>query len=155
MSDVASAPVGQVVRVARVVGGQVEKVWAVFNDAATHPSWWGKTEKLQHVESTMDVRTGGLYRIRFRTPAGEEQTASGRFLEVSPPARLAFGWMLAVGTGAERETRVTLEFADLKDGTTRVTATHEGLPSQTAASRHLAGWHDMLQDLAIHFATAG
>jgi uncharacterized protein YndB with AHSA1/START domain len=155
MRDTTQAPpVGIVIRAARVVPARPEQIYRALTDAALMPKWWGKTEKAVLLACEMDVRAGGRFRFALRTEKGAEDTVSGSYIQVSPPHKLAFSWSSEKPQDAVADTRVTVDLLDLKDGTTRVVITHEGLPSPAASNIYSAGWHNMLQDMSLHFVGA-
>ena len=154
MDETMQAHHGIVIRAARVVPARPNEVYRVFTDAALMPKWWGKTEKADLLACEMDVRAGGRFRFALRTEKGGEDAVTGHYIEVSPPHKLAFSWSSEKPQDAIVDTRVTVDFLDLKDGTTRVVITHEGLPSPAAGSIYSAGWHNMLQDMSLHFVGA-
>jgi uncharacterized protein YndB with AHSA1/START domain len=154
MDETIQAHHGIVVRAARVVPARPEEVYRMFTDAALIPKWWGRTDKVVLLACETDTRAGGLFRFALRTEKGAEDAVTGHYFEVSPPHKLAFSWTSEKPQDRIADTRVTVEFLDLMDGTTRVVVTHEGLPSPAASSIYSAGWHDMLQDMSLHFIGA-
>ena len=68
----------------------------------------------------------------------------GRFLEIDRPKRLVFTWSSEY---AGEDSRVTLEFEAQQDRT-RLTLTHERLPSKKAIEMHTQGWSAILDKLA-------
>ena len=69
----------------------------------------------------IDLRPGGKFRYVWRKPSGTEMGMGGRFVEVTPPARLVHVEVFDEDwTGGE--TRVTTEFEE-HDGVTTVTMT--------------------------------
>lgn len=142
-----------VVRVARVIGGPRPDVYRAWTDPATKPTWWGKTARGELSVCEMDVRVGGHYRYEMRLPGAETpEVAAGQHIEVSPPQRHVFTWPLNPDGSGEGETVVTIEFVDLRDGTTRGVVTHEGITDTRVATVSRATWSNMLQDLSILFA---
>lgn len=141
-------------RAARVVPASPADVFRALTDSQQMAAWWGKTEKASLSACDLDVRYGGQFRLVIRTAAGSEDAVNGAYFEVDPPYRLAFTWSSEKPSDAVVDTRVTIELLDLKDGTTRVVLTQDGLPAPHVVSVYSAGWHDMLQDLGMHFAAA-
>ncbi len=154
---------GQTVRAARVVPATPAVAYQACTDAASMATWWGHTENATLFLCEADVRVGGHYRYGIRSASGKEEMVSGSFLEVYPGSRLVFSWTDTVAgkdggkdagkdaTEVVHESRVTIDLLDLKDGTTRVVITHQGLPT-AEANRYNAGWHDLIQDLTLHLA---
>src|SRR5512132_3470426 len=154
MDETIQAHHGIVVRAARVVPARPEEVYRMFTAAALIPKWWGRTDKVVLLACETDARAGGLFRFALRTEKGAEDAVTGHYFEVSPPHKLAFSWTSEKPQDRIADTRVTVEFLDLMDGTTRVVVTHEGLPSPAASSIYSAGWHNMLQDMNLYLVGA-
>ncbi len=143
---------GQTIRAARVVPATPAQAYQACTDAASMATWWGHTANATLFLCEADPRVGGQYRYGIRSAAGKEEMVSGRFLEIYPGARLVFTWIWKDDAEVEHEGRVSMDFQDLKDGTSRVIITHQGVPA-AAASRYAAVWHDLIQDLTLHLAS--
>jgi len=85
----------------------------------------------------LDVRVGGRYRIRFRTPDGEEHEVGGAYEEVQPQSRLVFSW--AWHSTPERVSRVTVTLRPDGDGTV-LDLLHERFFDDQARANHERGW---------------
>lgn len=141
------------IRVARVIGAPRDAVYQAWTDPARKPTWWGKSARGELTVCEMDVRVGGRYRYEMRLPETDSPgVAAGEHTEVSPPQRLVFTWPANTDGSGEGETSVTVEFVDLRDGTTRGVVTHEGVVDQRVATIYRATWANMLQDLGKLFA---
>lgn len=151
MESTASPP-AITIRVARVIGGLQAEVYRAWTDAATKPTWWGKSGRGELTRCEMDVRVGGRFRYEMRMPNATAEAASGEYVEVSPPQRLIFTWPANPDGSGEGETSVTFEFVDLRDGTTRCVVTHQGIVDQRIATTYRAAWSNVLQDLGMLFA---
>jgi uncharacterized protein YndB with AHSA1/START domain len=92
----------------------------------------------------LDVRVGGTYRIRFRTPDGEEHEVGGRYEEVEPPRRLVFSW--AWHTTPERVSRVCVALRPVPGGT-ELDFLHERFFDRAARDNHERGWLGTLAKL--------
>jgi uncharacterized protein YndB with AHSA1/START domain len=150
MLDTKHAHAGLTIRAARVVPARPEEVYRLLTDASLMPTWWGKTEKATLFACEIDARAGGRFRYGVRTRTGTEDVVYGSYTEVSPPHKLAVLWSSERPQDRILDTHVTIDLFDLKDGTTRVVITHEGLPSPSVTSVYSAGWHNMLQDMSLH-----
>lgn len=142
------------VRAARVVPASPASVWRALTDAASLQAWWGKTEKAEMSVCEIDPRAGGRFNFGMHLPRGGARVVSGVYSGWAEPRRLVFGWSASEPAAVVDDTAVIVDLVDLKDGSTRVVITHEGLPSRAAANRYSAGWHYMLQDMSLHFARA-
>jgi uncharacterized protein YndB with AHSA1/START domain len=63
------------------------KVWAAYT-RPEHLQQWLSTPDWPMELCEVDLRGGGTYRYRWRSPTGESFGFSGEFLEVEPPSRL-------------------------------------------------------------------
>jgi uncharacterized protein YndB with AHSA1/START domain len=153
MQTTAAPGPGILIRVARVIGAPAAEVYRAWTDPAIKPSWWGRTERGQLTACEMDVRVGGRFHYEMRAAdPGAPAVAAGQHLEVSPPNRLVFTWPGRPDGEEEGQTKVTLEFVDLRDGTSRGVVTQEGVRDQRVATVYRSAWANVLQDLACHFA---
>jgi uncharacterized protein YndB with AHSA1/START domain len=120
---------------------------AVF-DAWTNPQvmrrWWHAGRDWDTAVAEADLRIGGKLRVVMRTPDGTEYGGGGEYIEIDPPARLAFSWRW---DGDQNSSLIELDFHE-EDGTTRVALTHSGLPSEESAKSHTEGWQEALENLA-------
>ncbi len=140
---------GLTVHTARVIGAPAETLYHAWVDPTVVKSWWGVTEKGKLIACELDVRVGGTLFLAMSVPAASgQQVANGTFLEVGEGRRLVFSW--STDQGQIKDSRVSIEFTDLRDGSSRATVVHEGLPTPTVAVSQRAGWSDALQDLAIY-----
>ncbi|WP_428662992.1 SRPBCC family protein [Reyranella sp.] len=106
-------------------------------DAWTRPElfrqWWApKSSPVPLLSCEMDVRTGGGYRLAFGQDAANSMAFFGRYLDVSPPARLV--WTNEESTDAA-VTTVTFEEGE---GRTRLVL-QERYPSKQAVDEACAG----------------
>jgi uncharacterized protein YndB with AHSA1/START domain len=120
-----------------------EKIYAAWTDPQQIAVWFGPgPSETLHAEA--DARVGGRFRIRFRTPDGEEHDVSGSYREVAPNEKLVFTW--AWRSTPERESLVTIALR--KDGgDTLLTLTHEQFFDEVARDSHLQGWTGVLEKL--------
>lgn len=139
---------GQTIRVARVVPAAADVVYAAWTQPARAKQWWGETEKSKLIACEIDLRAGGTYLYAVQKAGqGGQSVATGVFREVFPPRQLVFSWN--VEQPQVRDSTVTIEFADLRDGSCRVSVVHQGLPDRTLAVAQQCAWADILQDLAV------
>ena len=106
-------------------------------DAWTRPElfkqWWApKSSPVPLLSCEMDVRTGGGYRLAFGQDAANSMAFFGKYLDVSPPARLV--WTNEESADAAV---TTVTFAE-NDGRTRLVL-QERYPSKEALDEACAG----------------
>jgi uncharacterized protein YndB with AHSA1/START domain len=104
------------------------------------------------VSAEMDVRVGGAWRRRMRSPEGSEHISRGVYREIVRPERLVFTfcWEQGGAPGHGPETVVTLTFADLGDGRTEFVLRQEGFATVAGRDDHQRGWSGALDRLADH-----
>ncbi|MGD0716388.1 MAG: SRPBCC family protein [Gaiellaceae bacterium] len=79
-----TTPTDLEIEVERMFDAPRERVFAVFNDPALIPEWWGATTSVDE----MDVRPGGSWRFVTRNPNGYEMAFRGTYREVTAPERV-------------------------------------------------------------------
>ena len=130
-------------QVRRTIDARPEEVWAAWTEADMLAAWFAPGVMRAEVLA-LDVRVGGLYRIRMTGGEGEH-IVSGAFTEVNPIERLAMTWSWE--DGLSKDTRVTVSFAPREAGT-EITILHEGLPTEDAVNQHRQRWNGCLDNLA-------
>jgi uncharacterized protein YndB with AHSA1/START domain len=99
--------------VTRTLNAPRERVWQVLTQPGHFESWL----PAKPGTAILDVRTGGSWQATVISAAGEQIALTGRYDEVSEPARLV---MTVPGDAV---TAITL--VDAPDGTTEVTYTFD------------------------------
>lgn len=132
----------------RVFSGPRDLVFRLWTDPAHLIHWWGpRGFRTLHCE--IDLRPGGIWRIKTRAPDGMEFSSYGVFHEIVPPERLVFSHSFDFpGKPLGPSTLVTLRFLE-ENGETRI-AFHQGI-FDTIADRdgHQEGWSsafDLIDD---------
>ena len=93
--------------------------------------------------ATVELRAGGSYRWQV-TPS---HAAGGTVREVDPGRRVVFGWgWLGDDVLPPDASTVTVTVEPTESGS-RVTLTHEGLPTQEQVDGHAEGWDHYLERL--------
>jgi uncharacterized protein YndB with AHSA1/START domain len=141
---------------ARTVNGPARLVFEAWTRADLLKQWWApKSFPVTLLSCETDPRVGGRYRLEFGYE-GSIMEFFGRYLEVTPPSRLA--WTNEEGEGGEQITTVTF---DETDGKTRVVvhelyATKEALDEAIATgSAGIDGMPEQLGQLDELLATLG
>ncbi|HEY2613516.1 MAG TPA: SRPBCC domain-containing protein [Reyranella sp.] len=129
------------------------RVFAAWTDARAASRWW-VPQDCTPLSCEMDVRPGGAWRRRMRTPDGTVITKWGVYREVVVPERLVFTYRTESAGVTDSETLVTVTFADLGDRT-RLTLRHTAFESDAARRDHQGGWTGVLERLATFIATEG
>jgi uncharacterized protein YndB with AHSA1/START domain len=128
--------------VTRTINAPPHIVFQAWIEAELFRRWWvPESLGLELLSCELDVRVGGTYRLVFRHPAAPEPMAfHGRYLEVTPPSRLA--WTNEEAGGAGSVTTVTFEE---NAGRTQLVV-HELYPSKEALDEAISSesisWSD-------------
>jgi DNA-binding transcriptional ArsR family regulator len=122
-----------------VIAAPLDAVWSLLSDQGRVTRWMG-------VSAAFDLVPGGAYRLEV-VPG---QVASGEFVELEPPLRLAhtWGWEgYARATVPPGSTIVSYELVGVPAGTL-LRLRHHHLPSVRSAGSHDRGWGHYLPRLA-------
>jgi uncharacterized protein YndB with AHSA1/START domain len=127
----------------RRIAAPPAKVYQAWTDPQKMMRWYAPAgADTLHAET--DARVGGRFRVRMRTPDGEEHDVSGVYREVMPDQKLVFTWTWRSKPEWESLVTVTLR----RDGdATLLTLTHEQLPDETERDEHRTGWSGALDKL--------
>jgi uncharacterized protein YndB with AHSA1/START domain len=137
----------------RDIAAPRDRVFAAWTDARQASRWWAPQD-FTTLSCEMDVRPGGAWRRRIRTPGGAVVTKHGVYREVTAPERLVFTYITEGATGTvDPETLVTVTFADL-GGRTRLTLRHTRFETDAARIDHQGGWTSALDHFAAFIAAA-
>lgn len=131
-------------RLTRVIQADPAKVFEGWTDPK-QLNLWSAPEPMA-VESEIDLRIGGRYRILMKGSDGGVFTAVGEYQEIDPPNRLRYTWKWEEEGNDYYDTLVTVEFHDL-GGATEVVLVHELFPDAEIAGKHDEGWTSCLTRL--------
>jgi uncharacterized protein YndB with AHSA1/START domain len=128
-----------------------ERVFAAWIDARQASRWW-LPQDFTTLSCKMDVRPGGEWRRRMRSPSGAVVTKFGVYREIVAPERLVFTYVTEYADSAiDPETLVTVTFADLGERT-RLTLHHTAFQAETARNGHEGGWASCLERFSAFVA---
>jgi uncharacterized protein YndB with AHSA1/START domain len=129
----------------RIVAAAPSVVFTAFSDAVELAKWWGP-RGFTTPSIEFEARVGTSYRIEMQPPDGDHFYLTGVFLEVDPPARLAYTFVWEEPDPDDVENRVGLSFRDLGESTEVVLM--QG-PFKTPERRtlHCDGWTDAFDRL--------
>jgi uncharacterized protein YndB with AHSA1/START domain len=124
----------------RIVPAAPSVVFTAFSDALELAKWWGP-RGFTTPSIEFEPRVGESYRIEMQPPEGDHFFLTGVFLEVAPPARLAYTFVWEEPDPDDVENSVGLSFRDLGESTEVVLI--QG-PFKTPERRtlHCDGWKD-------------
>jgi len=128
----------------------VFKVWT----APEHLARWWAPQGFELIETRIDVRAGGAWLRRMRSPEGSVHVKRGVYREVVAPERLVFTYADEEDGALGPETLVTVSFAE--EGTqTRLTLRQELFTTVALRDGHGFGWGSALERFAAYLETAG
>ena len=123
-----------------------DRVFAAWTQPEQLIKWWGP--KGVHIpQYRIDLREQGEWETTMRNTDGGEFFVSGKYLEISPPARLVFTWAWRNDGVRGHETTVTVEFTETESGT-EVALTQTLFESNESRDLHNEGWDSSLDCLA-------
>jgi len=118
-------------------------------------TWWGSDDFYHVRDWKADLRVGGHWSLSVHTPDGNIFPASGEFLEIDSPGKIAltrrYDWdNPRLG---RRVTTVTYRMDPIPNGT-HVTVRHEGFAGcRESAYEHETGWTHFLDWLQAYLET--
>jgi uncharacterized protein YndB with AHSA1/START domain len=113
--------------IARTFNGPARLVFEAWTKPELFKRWWvPKSIGMSLLSCEMDVRVGGNYRLVFGQEASKTMAFFGKYLEVTPHARLV--WSNEEDDGGEAITTVTFE----EKGGQTLLVLHELYPSKEA-----------------------
>jgi uncharacterized protein YndB with AHSA1/START domain len=137
--------------ITRVLNAPRHLVFEAWTQPEQLAAWWGP-KGFVNVDWAMDVRPGGAWYRRMRSPEGELFTKRGVYREVEAPARLVFTYVNQWADGTvDEETLVTVTFEE-EGGRTRLTLRHTGFATVEARDAHEGGWSSCLERFSEHLA---
>jgi uncharacterized protein YndB with AHSA1/START domain len=137
---------GLVLRLKRILPAPRAAVYRAVSDAGELAKWWGpRGFTAPSVEFA--PRSGGSYRIAMQPPDGDLFHLAGEFLEVAPPAHLAYTFRWDPPDPDDRQTVVTLSLQD-RGERTEVLLTQGEFATEERRALHEAGWTDSFRRLA-------
>jgi uncharacterized protein YndB with AHSA1/START domain len=129
-----------------------ERVFAAWTDVQQASRWW-LPRGFTTLACEIDLRVGGVWRRRMRSPDGAVILKHGVWREITAPERLVFTYNTEHADGSvDPETLVTLSFADLGGNRTRMTLSHTAFESDFAQADHERGWIGSIDRLAAFIA---
>jgi len=141
----------------RFIRATREKVFDAFVTPELMGAW--NCPRGLAVQASADARVGGVYRLQMSARDGSRFVASGQYVELQRPARLAYTWSWE-GAGPLPAGLNTLVEVDLlaRDGGTELRMRHSGFPAAAVRDSHGQGWTSSLSrlnDLLDPQGTAG
>ncbi|MDA8249129.1 MAG: SRPBCC family protein [Rhodospirillales bacterium] len=115
-TDIGAGSTTRSLTISRTFAAPRRRVFQAWSSAG-HMQRWFCPEGLTVPQAEIDFRPGGVCAICMRAPDGEEFWSRGYYIEISPPDRLVFASVVAIG-GVERfSARTTVTFENDAGGT--------------------------------------
>ena len=124
-------------------------VYAALTRPEMMAQWWG-CEEAAVLRAEADVRSGGRFRVMFRTLGGVDCDCSGVYREVEGNRRLVFTWRWT--HAPDDETLVTMALRPIAQGT-ELMLTHAHFHDDATRNEHQSGWAGELHKLG-HLVSA-
>ena len=122
----------------RVITALPDQVFATFTDPAGQREFYGKDDSGWIVESTCDLRVGGLWSVTFGPSRHALYRHDHAFLAVDPPHRLLMTTTETRVDGSSFDATTEFTFAPHPRGT-RMTLRQTGFPTQALRDEHTIG----------------
>jgi len=121
------------------------RVFAAWVDVKQASLWWAPRD-FTPLSCEMDVRPGGIWRRRMRSPSGDVILKHGVYREITAPERLVFTYITENADGViDPETLVSVNLIDLGGGRTRLTLWHTAFEAELSRDDHQGGWTGALE----------
>lgn len=130
--------------ISRLIDAPRPLVFKAWTEPAQIARWWGP-KGFTTIDCEMDVRPGGTYRFRMRSPDGIDHRKRGVYREIVEPERIVFtfSWEEPDGRlGHELLVTVTFETVGAK---TRLTLCQGVFDSAANCASHVVGWTSCLE----------
>ena len=138
--------------ITRVFDAPRSLVFRVWTQPEHLARWWGP-KGFTLVACSMDVRPGGAWFRRMRSPEAVEYVKRGIYREIVAPERLIFTYVNEAADGSlGPETVVTVTFEPL-GAKTKLTLHHTGFDSVAWRDAHEGGWSSCLERFAEYLAS--
>ena len=117
LKETAEAASPPPLRVSRLLHAPRETVFKAWS-AAEHVKRWFAPETYSVPDAKVEFRVGGPFEVLMRSPDGVEHWMRGRFVEITPPRRLAIDMLVADPAGKPLFRALTeVDFAEALGGT--------------------------------------
>jgi uncharacterized protein YndB with AHSA1/START domain len=144
--ETVAKPTAQELVITRAFEAPRKLVWQAWTQSE-HLLRWSCPKDFIVLFSESDLRPGGDWRVRMRSPEGREYVMFGEYREIIEPERLVFthGWEEdEIHDG--HETLVTVQLEE-QDGRTIMTFTQSNLATASSRDGHAGGWGGAFDNL--------
>ena len=152
MSRGDSIPADRTISITRMIDAPRPLVFKAWTEPGQIDRWWGP-KGFVTIDHDMDIRPGGAYRFRMRSPAGTEHRKRGVYREIVEPERIVFTFAWEQPDGrVGPETLLTVTFEEV-GGKTRLTLRQGVFDSAETRHSHASGWTSCLERFAEYMAS--
>jgi uncharacterized protein YndB with AHSA1/START domain len=135
----------------RLLPASRAEVFAANTEPDRLARWWGPNG-FTAPAIELDLRVGGRYRIAMQPPDGALFHLSGEFLEIEPPALIAYTFRWEEPDPDDRETIVRISLGDRGEATEMVV--EQGVfATEGRRALHVQGWTEALLRLEALVST--
>jgi uncharacterized protein YndB with AHSA1/START domain len=152
-TNLATEPAERVLTLTRIFDAPRSLVFDAWTEPQHLIRWWGP-RGFTTPTCEMDVRAGGKYRFRMRSPEGREVWWHGICREIVKPERIVWTCSIdeADGNSISGETVLTVTLED-QAGKTKLTLHQATFESDALREGHNNGWNDAMERLDQYLAT--
>ena len=157
-STMTTEPQNQKLLIVREFDAPLALVWKAWTEPESCMKWWGP-KNFTAPFCKIDFKVGGKYLNCMRSPEGQDFWSTGTYLEIVPMERIVCTDSFADEKGNivpssyygmegfPLELKVTVTFEE-HEGKTKMTLTHEGIPSGKMTDLTNASWNESFDKLA-------
>jgi uncharacterized protein YndB with AHSA1/START domain len=125
-------------RFERLISAPPERVFDAFTDPAGQREFYGTDEPGWIVESSCDLRVGGVWTVRFGPGPDRLYRHDHVFEAIERPRRILIACTETRLDGSSFETSIEFTF-EPRDGRTLMTMRHSGFPTEELRDEHTRG----------------
>ena len=134
----------QVVRIERTFDAPAEDVFDAWTSEEVIRRWFIPAEGWQEPSAEVDLRVGGTVRVVMRDPSGAPVEASGEYMEIDRPNRLAYTWTF--DDDPSNQQLIEIEFTEW-DGATTVVFVNSNISQEKRRDAQYDGWSTCFDEL--------
>ena len=126
--------------IVRSIAAPISEVWNHWTELR-HLQHWFAPVNFEILELSIDMMSG--WRVRMRSPEGEEYSTHGLYQEVKREERLV---MTQSWEGSDHQSEITVAFLT-EDKGTRIIFEHRCFDSDASRDSHAQGWSEVIDHL--------
>jgi uncharacterized protein YndB with AHSA1/START domain len=138
-----------VVRIERTFDASAEEVFDAWTSPEVIGRWFRPGRDWGAASAEVDLRVGGTVRVVMRAPEGTEHGASGEYIVIERPHRLAFTWTF--DDDPSNQQVIELEFTE-RDGVTTVLFVNSNISDKERRDQQYGGWQACLDNMELTLA---